>query len=345
MFDNCDRSVIYTHCKFRVHCGAIGAVVTDVTLLIDFTWGDHDMPTAPRIHPSRLPRTLIALCVAAAAVTLAAGPAVAAPAPAPKPTPAAAAASPAAATVAPPPAPLMRVPVPGQIRTGEFADTSRELITRDGWKVTVSKFGEKLDSVPPLNRSPQSFEGFSSVGGEAKIEAAHPNDPKLKPTSRIKSATLTTGVQVGCAVTADSLTVGGSLSNATTASITPTVTASGTVTGQGQGGSSGGQGGGSVSGTGTGSLSGTLSDTVTETGNISGVLKPGTTKDIPYAKKAVVGPNAQVMSRDIRIAVDNCIGGVQIRTYATVAVSTDATDDTLTTFGKPIFLTRPEQNR
>jgi hypothetical protein len=26
-------------------------------------------------------------------------------------------------------------------------------------------------------------------------------------------------------------------------------------------------------------------------------------------------------------------------------VSTDATDDTLTTFGKPIFLNRPEQNR
>lgn len=231
---------------------------------------------------------------------------------------------------------------PGQIRTGEFADTSRELITRDGWKVTVSKFGEKLDSVPPLNRSPQSFEGFSSVGGEAKIGIA---DAKHKPVNKIKSATLTTGVQVGCAVTADSLTVGGSLSNATTASITPTVTASGTVTGQGQGGSGGGQGGGSVSGTGTGSLSGTLSDTVTETGNISGILKPGTTKDIPYAKKAVVGPNAQVMSRDIRIAVDNCIGGVQVRTYATVAISTDATDDTLTTFGKPIFLTRPEQNR
>ncbi|TWS21078.1 hypothetical protein FK529_00190 [Tsukamurella asaccharolytica] len=126
---------------------------------------------------------------------------------------------------------------------------------------------------------------------------------------------------------------------------TPTVSASGTVTGQGQGGSGGGQGGGSVSGTGTGSLSGTLSDTVTETGNISGILKPGTTKDIPYAKKAVDGPNAQVMSRDIRIAVDNCIGGVQVRTYATVAISTEATDDTLTTFGKPIFLPRPEQNR
>ncbi|CAM4003441.1 MspA family porin [Tsukamurella strandjordii] len=302
--------------------------------------------TSTRTRTSAASKTLVALCAAAAAVTLAAGPVIAAPAPAPKPAPAAAAAKPAAqAAVTPPPAPRMRVPVPGQIREGEFADTSRELITRDGWKVTVSKFGEKLDSVPPLNRSPQSFEGFSSVGGEAKIEAEHPNDPKRKPTSRIKSATLTTGVQVGCAVTADSLTLGGSLSNATTASITPTVTASGTVTGQGQGGSGGGQGGGSVSGTGTGSLSGTLSDTVTETGNISGILKPGTTKDIPYAKKAVVGPNAQVMSRDIRIAVDNCIGGVQVRTYATVAISTDATDDTLTTFGKPIFLTRPEQNR
>ncbi|MGC5024417.1 MspA family porin [Tsukamurella sp. DT100] len=317
-----------------------------MTLLIDFTWGNLTMHPADHAHSSRLPRTLIGLC-AAATIAITAAPAGAAPAPAPKPAPAAATAKPATApaAVTPPPAPRMRVPVPGQIRDGEFADTSRELITRDGWKVTVSKFGEKLDSVPPLNRSPQSFEGFSSVGGEAKIEAAYPNDPKRKPSSKIKSATLTTGTQIGCAVTADSLTVGGSLSNATTASITPTVTASGTVTGQGQGGSNGGSGGGSVSGTGTGSLSGTLSDTVTETGSISGVLKPGTTKDIPYAKKAVVGPNAQVMSRDIRIAVDNCIGGVQVRTYATVAISTDATDDTLTTFGKPIFLTRPEQNR
>lgn len=314
-----------------------------MALLIDFTWGNLTMHSADHAHSSRLPRTLVCLC-AAVAIAIAAAPASAAPAPAPKPAPATAA-KPETAAVTPPPAPRMRVPLPGQIREGEFADTSRELITRDGWKVTVSKFGEKLDSVPPLNRSPQSFEGFSSLGGEAKIETAYPNDLKRKPTSRIKSATLTTGVQVGCAVTADSLTIGGSLSNATTASITPTVTASGTVTGQGQGGSNGGSGGGSVSTTGTGSLSGSLSDTVTETGSLSGVLKPGTTKDIPYAKKAVVGPNAQTMSRDIRIAVDNCIGGVQIRTYATVAVSTDATDDTLTTFGKPIFLTRPEQNR
>lgn len=278
-------------------------------------------------------------------------PANARPAPAVRPQakPAAApqvqqASAPAAApkTVTPPTPAAMRVPVPGQIKQGDFADASRELVTRDGWKITVTKFGEKLDAVPPLNRSPQSVEGFSSVGGEAKLVAA---DPKKKPTSRVKSMTLTTGSHVGCAVTADSLTVGGSLSNATTGSVTPTVNASGTVTGQGQGGSSGGQGGGSVSGTAGGGLSGTLSDTVTETGNISGVLKPGTTKDIPYAKKAVVGPNAQIMSRDIRLAVDNCIGGVQIRTYASIAISTDATDDTLTVFGKPIFLTRPEQNR
>jgi hypothetical protein len=300
--------------------------------------------TTTGTRTSQASRALVALCATAASLTLAVGPAAAAPAPAaPKPAPAPAAAKPApVAVVTPPPAPRMRVPIPGQIREGDFADTSRELITRDGWKVTVSKFGEKLDSVPPLNRSPQSFEGFSSVGGEAKVETA---DPKRKPVNKIKAATLTTGIQIGCAITADSLTIGGSLSNATTGSVTPTVNASGTVTGQGQGGSGGGQGGGSVSGTAGGSLSGTLSDTVTETGNISGILKPGTTKDIPYAKKAVVTGNAQTMTRDIRIAVDNCIGGVQVRAYATIAVSTDATDDTLTTFGKPIFLNRPEQNR
>lgn len=230
------------------------------------------------------------------------------------------------------------VPEPGDIRSGDFADTSRVLTTRDGWRVTVSKYGEKLDSVPPLNRSPQSFEGFSNVGGQVTIVQA---DPKIKPVAKLKSVTLTTGIHVGCAVTADSATIGGSLSNATTGSLTPSVSASGTVTGQGQGGSGGGQGGGSVSGTGTGGLSGTVSDTVTETGNISGIIKPGTTKDIPYAKKAVTGPNVQTMTRDVRIAVDNCIGGVQVRSYATVAISTDRTDDTVTTFGKPVFLVRP----
>lgn len=129
----------------------------------------------------------------------------------------------------------MRVPVPGQIRDGEFADTSRELITRDGWKVTVSKFGEKLDSVPPLNRSPQSFEGFSSVGGEAKIEAAYPNDPKQaqqqdqvrnahhRYTNRLRREPPTASPLVDhCRTRRPPRSP-------------PTVTASGTVTGQGQG--------------------------------------------------------------------------------------------------------------
>lgn len=233
---------------------------------------------------------------------------------------------------------VMRVPRPGDIPSGPFADASRVLVTRDGWKVTVTKFGEKLDSVPPLDRSPQSYEGFSSLGGQAKIVAA---DPKHAPVAKIRSATLTTGVHVGCAVTADSLTVGGSVSNATTGSVTPSVSATGSVTGQGQGGSGGGQGGGSVTGSVTPSVSGSLSDTVTETGNISGVLKPGTTKEIPYAKKAIVGPDAEVMTRDVRLAVDNCIGGVAVRAFVTVAISTDRTDDTVTTFGKPIPLIRP----
>jgi hypothetical protein len=220
----------------------------------------------------------------------------------------------------------------------QFADTQRTVITRDGWKMVVKKTTEELRSVPPLNRSPQSFEGFSTVGGEATVSVA---DPKIKPKSKIKSAVLTTGLQVGCAVTADSLTIGGSLSNATNASVTPSVTANLTGTAQGQGGSSGGSGGGSVSAGVTPGISGTLGNTLTESGSISGVLKPGTSKDIAYAKKNLEGPDAATYTREVRVAVDNCIGGVQVRAYATIALQTDRTDDSITTYGKPIFLTRP----
>jgi hypothetical protein len=220
----------------------------------------------------------------------------------------------------------------------QFADTQRTVITRDGWKVVVKKTTEALRSVPPLNRSPQSFEAFSTVGGEAQVMVA---GPKRKPTSKIKSAVLTTGLQVGCAVTADSLTIGGSLSNATNVGVTPSVTANLTGTAQGQGGSSGGSGGGSVSAGVTPGISATVGDTLTETGSISGVLKPGTTKDIPYAKKNLEGADAATYTREVRVAVDNCIGGVQVRSYATIALQTDRTDDSITTYGKPIFITRP----
>ncbi|MGX9295766.1 MspA family porin [Tsukamurella paurometabola] len=220
----------------------------------------------------------------------------------------------------------------------QFADSSRTVVTRDGWKVVVTKTMEALRSVPPLNRSPQSFEAFSTIGGEATVSVA---DPTKKPKSKVKSAVLTTGLQVGCAVTADSLTVGGSISNATNVGVTPSVTANLTGTATGQGGTTGGSGGGSVSAGVTPGISATIGDTLTETGSISGVLKPGTTKDIPYAKKSLEGPDAATYTREVRVAVDNCIGGVQVRSYATIALQTDRTDDSITTYGKPIFITRP----
>ncbi|MDP0396737.1 MspA family porin [Tsukamurella strandjordii] len=265
--------------------------------------------------PSRTTHALIGAAVAVAAALTMAPIATAAPNPAPKP----------AADTKPKP-------------DDEFADSSRTVVTRDGWKMVVTKTSEALRSVPPLNRSPQSFEAFSTIGGEATVSVA---DPKKPPKSKVKSAVLTTGLQVGCAVTADSLTVGGSISNATNVGVTPSVTANLTGTATGQGGTTGGSGGGSVSAGVTPGISATVGNTLTETGSISGVIKPGTSKDIPYAKKNLEGPDAATYTREVRVAVDNCIGGVQVRSYATIALQTDRTDDSITTYGKPIFITRP----
>ncbi|KXP11550.1 hypothetical protein AXK57_22005 [Tsukamurella pulmonis] len=108
----------------------------------------------------------------------------------------------------------------------------------------------------------------------------------------------------------------------------------------GSGGSNGGQGGGSVNGSISPGISGTLGNTVTLGGSITGTLGPGTTRDLPIAKKDLNGQTAYLISRETRVSVDGCLGGAQVRSYATATVVTDAGTSNITTYGRVLFIER-----
>ncbi|WP_175374930.1 MspA family porin [Tsukamurella pulmonis] len=241
-----------------------------------------------------------------------------------------------AAAAAPLPAPDVPLQF-GQTRTGLFADTTRAVTTPDGWIIRAYIYGMDLRSVIPLGRGLNSYESFVSVSGKATID---PVDPKKPPKTKVKAATITVGMTLACPVSPQQLQISGTASNAVNGSITPGVSGTLSGTGQGSGGSSGGTGGGSVTASVTPSVSATLGDTVTTSGTISGTLAPGTAKDFPIAKKSLEGTAAYVTTRESRAAVDGCMGGVQVRMYATASISTQLGDSAITTYGKPIFIER-----
>ncbi|ADG80657.1 MspA OS=Tsukamurella paurometabola (strain ATCC 8368 / DSM / CCUG 35730 / CIP 100753 / JCM 10117/ KCTC 9821 / NBRC 16120 / NCIMB 702349 / NCTC 13040) OX=521096 GN=Tpau_4087 PE=4 SV=1 [Tsukamurella paurometabola] len=230
-----------------------------------------------------------------------------------------------------------KAPRPGAIRTGLFADTSRALETREGYVIRAWKYGEELRSIIPLGRALNTYEAIVSIAGEGLIEF---KDPKNKPKVPIRSASITVGLTLACAATPQNLQIGGTLSNAVNASVTPSLSGTVGATAGGQGGSSGGQGSGSVNGSITPSISGTLGDTVTTSGTMTGTIAPGTSKDFPVAKKSLTGQSGYVVTKETRIAMDSCLGGAQVRAYATATLSTDQGDSAITTYGKPLFIER-----
>lgn len=235
-----------------------------------------------------------------------------------------------------PPAPD-KAPRPGAVRNGLFADTSRALETREGYVIRAWKYGEELRSIIPLGRALNTYEAIVSIAGEGLIEF---KDPKNKPKVPIRSASITVGLTLACAATPQSLQIGGTLSNAVNASVTPSLSGTVGATAGGQGGSSGGQGSGSVNGSITPGVSGTLGDTVTTSGTLTGTIAPGTSKDFPIAKKSLAGQSGYVVTKETRIAMDSCLGGAQVRAYATATLSTDQGDSAITTYGKPLFIER-----
>ncbi len=223
------------------------------------------------------------------------------------------------------------------IRGGLFADTSRGVQTREGYVLRVWKYAEHVRSVLPIGRKLNSYEAFSDLACEAIIA---PVDPKRPPTIPVTGATVTIGVELGCAATAQSLQINGNLSNALQGSVTPSIQGTGTISGNATGGSGGGQGGGSGSLSLTPGQGATAADTVTVGGALTGNIGPGTTRDFPIATQQLSGYDAYVVARETRISVDGCLGGAQIRSYATAVITTHLGASSITTYGHTLFIDR-----
>lgn len=79
---------------------------------------------------------------------------------------------------------------PADAAPSAFADQTISKTTDDGYRLSVTKSAEALDSVPPLNQSPWTREGFLSLKGLVDIGGTS--------GVPVTAGTVSTGVQVGC---------------------------------------------------------------------------------------------------------------------------------------------------
>ncbi|WHU49351.1 MspA family porin [Gordonia sp. L191] len=186
----------------------------------------------------------------------------------------------------------------GSSHAATFADRQVSKVTDDGWRVTAIKSQEQVRSVPPLNQSSWTREGFLSLKGEAVIAGTG--------SVPIQSGTLATGFQIGCNTDVTSgatIGVSGGPSANLNVSYPPAVTIGATVT-----------------------------------PNIATTLRPGTIADIPFGSKKLQTGKAGITADGVHVKVDGCLGPVAVRAYVTVAISTALNDNTINVYGQPHYL-------
>ncbi|MFI9508395.1 MspA family porin [Nocardia sp. NPDC052566] len=197
---------------------------------------------------------------------------------------------------------LIGVGAAGSASADPVADKYRQVLTRDGWTLSVSKTGETLDRWPNLAGSPVSREGFVSLEAVAEITGSG-----RRP---VTAGTITLGYQIGCAVdVSNGVTLGLGFSIGPNASVTIS---------QFPGVNIGGQ--------------------ASVNPNISTTLKPGAITTVPFGSKPLAESQGSISAGQVEIKVDACAGQVTIRSFATAAISTPTADNSITVYGDPIWL-------
>ncbi|MFT4126793.1 MAG: MspA family porin [Gordonia sp. (in: high G+C Gram-positive bacteria)] len=171
-------------------------------------------------------------------------------------------------------------------------------MTDDGWRVTAIKSHEQVRSVPPLNQSPWTREGFLSLKATGLITGSG--------SVPVQAGTVSGGYQIACNTDVTSgatLGVSGGPSAQMNISYPPAVVIGATVT-----------------------------------PNVSTTLRPGTISDIPFGTKTMQTGKAGITIDGVHVKVDGCLGPVAVRAYATVAISTALNDNTVNVYGKPHYL-------
>lgn len=182
--------------------------------------------------------------------------------------------------------------------TSSFADRSSTKTTDDGWRVTATKAREQVRSVPPLNRSPFTREGFLSLRAAGSIAGAG--------KAAINAGTVTGGFEVGCNT---DVTSGATIGVAGGPNATLNI-----------------------------SYPPALGVGANLQPSISSTLRPGTITDISLGTKSLAAAAGAITLNGVHVRVDGCLGPVAIRAYVTVAISTALNDDSVNVYGKPHYL-------
>jgi len=184
------------------------------------------------------------------------------------------------------------------VAANSFADRSIVRVTDDGWRVTLAKKHERVNSVPPLDQSPWTREGFLTLRGSVTITGTG-HIP-------VNAGTVSSGFQIACNTDISSgLTLGVMAGPTAQMSISYPPAA---IIG------------------------------VQALGNISTTIRPGAIYDIPFGTKPLTGPKAGLGLEGVHAKVAGCLGPVSVRAYTSVALSTPTNDDTYHLYGKPHYL-------
>jgi hypothetical protein len=176
--------------------------------------------------------------------------------------------------------------------------------TRDGWNLSISIDGERINSVPNLADATTSREGFVTLSATATAQGGE---------TPITDSLFITGYQLGCQTDVSS--------------------------GLGMGGA--GAGGGNV-GVGAPLLNpGAASDNVGGAGGGAGFLQttiqPGVIVEVPMTNMALSPDGRAMLDLDnIHIKADACGGDVTIRSYAYLRVATALTHTGFAVYGDPL---------
>ncbi|WP_338837798.1 MspA family porin [Gordonia polyisoprenivorans] len=186
----------------------------------------------------------------------------------------------------------------GSSHAATFADRQVSKVADDGWRVTAIKSQEQVRSVPPLNQSSWTREGFLSLKGEGVIAGTG--------AVPVQSGTVAAGFQIGCNTDVTSgatIGISGGPSAQMNISYPPAVVIGATVT-----------------------------------PNIATTLRPGTIADIPFGSKRMQTGKAGITADGVHVKVDGCLGPVAVRAYVTIAISTALNDNTVNVYGQPHYL-------
>ncbi|MDO4928559.1 MAG: MspA family porin [Corynebacterium sp.] len=228
--------------------------------------------------------------------------------------------------------PVLELPYPGQVIGGErdIVDRAVSRTTADGWVLNVQKLDEAINFAPALDGGITTGEGFGTLTGNSWISGEG-----LEP---LKSAYFETGYQIGCGV---DISDGVAVETTAGASVSPSVGVAPSV------GVSGGPSAEVTLPSGEGTIGAEASANAGVEGNAGVDANAETSSTVSYQLNPGGVTNITLAGYDMNLEklraaggftgahlqINGCVGPVYIRSYVSLATTTDTSVDYVAVYG------------